>query len=91
MPKIIALSNQPLKSQFIFKKVIIYYSFPKIWGEVLCLINKFLSYTAEVGHSRIIMSCSGSNNLYDDDDVVEIEEFFQEKNTFFLSDLEQGM
>ena len=31
------------------------------------------------------------NNLYDDDDVVEIEEFFQEKNTFFLSDLEQGM
>jgi len=36
------------------------------------------------------MSCSGSNNLYDDD-VVEIEEFFQEKNTFFLSDLEQGM
>ena len=80
-----------MKSQFIFKKVIIYYSFPKIWGEVLCLINKFLSYTAEVGHSRIIMSCSGSNNLYDDDDVVEIEEFFQEKNTFFLSDLEQGM
>ena len=61
-----------------------------MWGEVLCLINKFLSYTAEVGHSRIIMSCSGSNNLYDDD-VVEIEEFFQEKNTFFLSDLEQGM
>ena len=62
-------------------------------GEVLCLclINKFLSYTAEVGHSRIIMSCSGSNNLYDDDVVVEIEEFFQEKNTFFLSDLEQGM
>ena len=44
LPKIIALSNQPLKSQFIFKKVIIYYSFPKIWGKYfvfVLLINSF--------------------------------------------------